>query len=60
MMKFTEEQIKYIKELAKPLIDDGKNTEYTRGICELIADLDGIKDVFHDERAEQVKAELLS
>ena len=59
-MKFTKEQIEYIKTLAKPLIDDGENIEYTRGICELIADLDGIEDVFHEERSEQIKDELLS
>ena len=59
-MKFTKEQIEYIKEIAKPLIDDGENIEYTRGICELIADLDGVEDVFNDERSEQIKDELLS
>ena len=45
-------------ELAKSLVDDGENIEYTRGICELIADLDGIHDVPHAERSEQIAEEL--
>ncbi len=59
-MKFSKEQIKYIKKLAKSLVDDGQNTEYTRGICELIADLDGIEDVYHGERSEEIRQELLN
>ena len=45
-------------ELAKSLVDDGENIEYTRGICELIADLDGIHNVPHVERSEQIAEEL--
>jgi hypothetical protein len=59
-MKFSKEQIKYIKELAKPLVDDGENAEYTRGICELIADLDGVEDVQHEDRSEEIRQELLN
>ena len=59
-MEFTYKQIEHIKKLAKQLIDDGSNKEYTRGICELIAGIDGIPDVFLDERSEQIKEELLT
>ena len=47
-----------LKELAKMLVDDGINVEYTRGICELIADVDGIEDVGHGERSQQIANEL--
>ena len=56
---FTKEQINYLKMLAEQLIDDGENTEYTRGICELIAEIDGIEDIPTDERAEQIRQEIL-
>ena len=59
-MKFSEKQIKHIKKLASLLIDDGENGEYTRGICELIADIDGIPDVHHQDRTAEVKIELLN
>lgn len=59
-MEFSKEQITYIKKLAKLLIDGGENDEYTRGVCELIANIDGIPEVFHYERSEQIKQELLS
>ena len=40
--------VKELKNLARFLIDDGSNKEYTRGICELIADIDGIPEFpFH-------------
>ncbi len=51
--------IKEIKYLARFLIDDGSNKEYTRGICELIADMDGIPELDHSIRAEQIRIELL-
>ena len=57
---FTQAQINYIKQIAKYLVDDGENEEYTRGICELIADIDGKPDVFHEERAKQIKSEILN
>jgi len=59
-MMFTKEQINYIKELAKPLIDDGENIEYTRGICELIADIDGKEDISHEDRSEEIKHEIIN
>lgn len=55
---FTAEQIEFIKKLAKPLVDDGENREYTRGICELIADIDCKSDMA--QRAEEIKAELVN
>ena len=55
-----DEFVGKLKDLAKPLIDDGSNREYTRGICELIADIDGIPEVEHAVRAEQIRIELLS
>jgi hypothetical protein len=58
-MKFSKEQLDYIKHLAKPLIDDGENVEYTRGVCELIADLDPKADVYHEDRSDEIKQELL-
>jgi len=54
-----EDFIKDLKWTAKLLIDDGSNEEYTRGICELIADMDGHTDVFHADRTEEIKKELL-
>jgi hypothetical protein len=50
--------IDVIKNLAKSLIDDGTNVEYCRGICELIADCDGITDVEHADRSIQIAQEL--
>jgi hypothetical protein len=47
-----------LKKVAKDLIDDGTNVEYVRGICELIADVDGLIDVDHAERAMQIAVEL--
>lgn len=47
-----------VKTLGKSLIDDGENIEYTRGVCELIADLDGVEDVGHAERTLQIAEEL--
>lgn len=55
-----KEQIEHIKELAKLLIDDGSNLEYTRGICELIADIDGRPTMDHEDRAEEIRKELLN
>ena len=57
---FTATQIDFIKNLAKPLVDDGENLEYTRGICELIADIDGKPDMAQEVRAEEIKAELVN
>jgi hypothetical protein len=57
-MEFSVEQIQHIKKLAKGLIDDGENKEYTRGICELIADFDGTPDVFHADRSEEIRIEI--
>ena len=60
-MKKTEETfVKKLKNLARFLIDDGSNKEYTRGICELIADVDGIPELDHSIRAEQIRIELLN
>lgn len=54
--------IQLIKQKAKDLIDpsdgSGINSEYTRGICELIADIDGKVDVPLDVRSKQVAIEL--
>tara|TARA_B100000809_G_C14603604_1_gene338334 strand:- start:93 stop:311 length:219 start_codon:yes stop_codon:yes gene_type:complete len=57
-MKFTPEQIAIIKDVARGLIGDGSNSEYCRGICELIADLEPALNVDHDERAGQILGEL--
>jgi Asp-tRNA(Asn)/Glu-tRNA(Gln) amidotransferase C subunit len=59
-MKLTTEQIKYIKTIAKILVDDGENEEYTRGITELIAELDPLCEVDHGDRSDQIKHELLN
>jgi len=58
-MKFSKEQINYIKKEAKILVDDGLNIEYTRGITELIASVDGIEDVDTAERSEQIRKEII-
>ena len=50
--------IEKLKATAKDLLDDGSNIEYTRGICELLADVDGIEDMPHAERALQIAIEL--
>jgi len=57
-MKLTPEQIEYIKNTAKILVDDGDNKEYTRGIAELIADLDGKPDVDHADRSDEITIEI--
>jgi hypothetical protein len=60
MEKAKEILVKELKNLARFLIDDGSNKEYTRGICELIADIDGIPELDHSLRAEQIRIELLN
>ncbi len=60
MSKAKEILVKELKNLARFLIDDGSNKEYTRGICELIADIDGIPELDHSIRAEQIRIELLN
>lgn len=50
--------IEKIKEVAKNLILHSDNVEYVRGICELIADLDGVVDVHHADRTLQIADEL--
>lgn len=55
---FTSLQIDLIKELAQPLVGDGDNHEYTRGICELIADIDPKGNMAQEERAEELRVEL--
>ncbi len=52
-------QIKQIKQSAMMLIDgDVSNLEYVRGICELIAEIDGVEDVPSGDRATQISKEL--
>tara|TARA_R100000935_G_scaffold2735_1_gene7516 strand:+ start:263 stop:502 length:240 start_codon:yes stop_codon:yes gene_type:complete len=58
-MKFTAEQIAIIKGVAIGLIDDGSNSEYCRGICEVIAELEPHLNVDHAVRAGQIYFELL-
>lgn len=43
---------------AKLLIDSGTHSEYTRGICELIADLFGRPGTFHADRAVEIAQEI--
>lgn len=50
--------IQKIKIFAKTLIEDSDNIEYARGICELIAEIDGIPEVENAERASQIAIEL--
>ena len=50
--------LKVIMHEAKGLVDDGENTEYTRGICELIADLAGHEGKDHADRAIEIAKEL--
>lgn len=50
--------VQQLKNVAKILIDDGTNTEYVRGICELIADVDGISEMDHAERAIEIAEEI--
>ncbi len=57
-MKLNKEQIEFIKSTARILVDDGDNKEYTRGIAELIADLDSKFDVDHADRADEITAEI--
>lgn len=51
-----------LKAAAKILIsdevDETANFEYVRGICELLADIDGRPDIDHGERACQIAREL--
>jgi len=51
--------VEKLKELAKPLIGYGENIEYARGICELIADVDGREDVSHSVRARVIQCDLI-
>jgi hypothetical protein len=53
-----ENPIDKIKKIAKNLIDDGTNVEYVRGICELIADIDGKEETPHADRAIEIAKEL--
>lgn len=50
--------IQELKAMAKMLLDDGTNIEYCRGVCELIADCDGMPEVEHAVRAIQIAIEL--
>ena len=56
--------IEEIKKYAKGLICEPTphtnelGAEYNRGICELLADLDGIPDMPHADRAQQIADEL--
>jgi len=59
-VEFSKEQIDCLKQLAKLLVDDGENTEYTRGICELIAEIDAVEDVDHGERSEEIRCEIIN
>jgi len=52
MKTYTIEELKLA---ASNLIEDGSNKEYTRGICELLADIDGIAEIPHCDRAMQIK-----
>lgn len=47
-----------IKAIAQMLIDGEHADEYTRGICELIADLDAKEDMPTDQRAKEIANEL--
>lgn len=47
-----------IRKAAKNLVGNGENTEYTKGICELIADLDEIEATDHTNRAIGIATEL--
>jgi hypothetical protein len=58
MTKLTPEQITYLKSLAKMLVDDGENQEYTRGILELLAYVDGKEDVDTEARSNEIAVEL--
>ena len=59
MKDLSKEQIAHVKSLAKDLIDDGTNEEYTRGICELIGEIDAKLEISLDIRSEEIKKELL-
>ncbi|MCA6367641.1 MAG: hypothetical protein IM631_12900 [Cytophagales bacterium] len=50
--------IETLKDIARNLLQDGANTEYARGICELIADVDGLPEVDHGVRSVQIGEEL--
>jgi len=56
---FSPEQLTHLKKFATILVDDGDNVEYTRGICELIAEFDGIEGVDHETRSEQIRSEII-
>jgi hypothetical protein len=55
-----DSRILKLKEAAVDLIDDGSNSEYVRGICELIAEMDPITEVDLEDRSNQIKEELLT
>jgi hypothetical protein len=46
-----------LKQIASQLVDN-ENVEYTRGICELIADCDGVEGIDHADRAMQIGIQL--
>lgn len=50
--------IETLKDRARELLQDGAASEYARGICELIAEVDGLPEVDHGERAVQIGQEL--
>lgn len=58
-MTLSKEQIETIKSFASILVDDGSNEEYTRGICELIAEFDGRENVDHADRADEIRNEII-
>lgn len=47
-----------LKAIAQELIDYGTITEYTRGICELLADVDGREGVGTEQRSKEIAIEL--
>ena len=52
------ETIDKLKYHAKFLVDTGENVEYTRGICELLAEIDCTPECHSAERAQQIAFEL--
>lgn len=48
-----------LREHASLLIMDGENEEYTRGICELLAQFDTPEDMDIADRAEEIRNELV-
>lgn len=57
-MSNTKDTAETLKKLAIDLIDDGSNTEYLRGICELIGDIDGKDGVGLVDRSIEIAQEL--